>query len=272
MAARSMPQPPFSADLLADLHADNLPPELSEQLWPQVRQDPQALDFLRDLDDVRVRLRMAANDSRILHPMPAAVGSRLDRLLDELSHEAPSGEHVATVHHLPVAPVPPDDAPASTRPMPLVEPSEPDAPTSLDTHRSRRLLWLTAAAAAVAVIAGSLVAVDVLRGRDGAAPRALPAPTPSITLDEDLSTSAILSAMGRYDVTGPLSSTAALTTCATAAVPDRQVLGAMNVTYHRQPAVLILLTGPRAPKITAVIVGTGCSAGDPQVLETRDIG
>ncbi|MFI5778421.1 hypothetical protein [Nocardia sp. NPDC051570] len=277
MAARSMPQPPFSTDLLADLHADNLPPELSEQLWPQVREDPQALNYLRDLDDVQCQLRMLTNDSRVFHPMPGPVSARLDRLLEDLSRPTPSDEHVATVHHLPVtAPQPrsePADAPPSTRPMPLVEALEPDEPIRLDGRRSRRLRWLTAAAAAVAVIAGSLVAVDAVRGKD-TPPNALPAkPSPTVALDEgDMSTGMILSAMGRHDVTGPLSSTAALTSCAAAAIPGRQILGSMNVTYAKQPAVLILLTGPRAPRITVLIVGTGCRTGDPQILATQDIG
>ncbi|MBF6328787.1 hypothetical protein [Nocardia transvalensis] len=277
MAARSVPQPPFSTDLLADLHADNVPPDLSAQLWPQVREDPEALRFLSSLDDVTSELRALSNDPHVLHPMPSQVAARLDHLLDQLSGGDGQDDRVATVHHLPVAP-PPDaggNAP-STRPMPVVEPAEPaepSAPISLDERRSRRLRWITAAAAAVAVIAGSLVAVDAVRGRDTPPPNALPTTeTGAIPLDDDLSTGTILGAMGRNDVTGPLSRPGALNSCAAAAVPGRTVLGSMNVTFRGKPAVLILLTGPRPPKITAVVVGTGCSADDPQKITERDIG
>src|SRR5437879_6512936 len=89
MAARSAPQPPFSTDLLADLHADNVAPDLSEQLWPHVRHDPDALRFLRSLDDVTAELHALGQDPAVLHPMPADVTARLDRLLDQLACAAP---------------------------------------------------------------------------------------------------------------------------------------------------------------------------------------
>lgn len=279
MAARSVSQPPLSTDLLADLHADNVPAEQAEALWPRVRQDPEALRFLHSLDDVTAELRALALDDRIMHPIPAQVAARLDAVLDELSRgEQP--KPVATVHRLFAAEQP------STRPMPALEavapesadeplaaePDAPQAPVALDGYRAKRLRWLTAAAAAVAVLAGSLVALDAVRDRT-VSPNALPAKqTTTVALDDDLSSGAVLSAMGRNDVTGPLSGPGALTSCVKAAVPDRTVLGSTNVTYHGGPAVLILLTGPRPPKITALVVGSGCSAADPQILDVRDIG
>lgn len=289
MAARSVPRPPFSTDLLAELHADNVPPEQAELLWPQVRRDPDAVRFLHSLDGVSAELRALSLDDRILHPIPTEVAARLDALLDELSRgEQP--QPVATVHQLYRDGS--DGEPPSTRPMPALDavppepiPEEPlsqdadvpgavspDEPMSLDGHRTKRLRWFTAAAAAVAVIAGTLVAVDAATDRT-VRPNALPAEHgTSVALDDELSSAAVLSAMGRNDVTGPLSGPGAMAGCVKAAVPDRTVLGSTNVTYRGESAVLILLTGPRPPKITALVVRTGCSPADPQILDMRDIG
>ncbi len=294
MAARPVPRPPFSTDLLADLHADNVPPEQAELLWPQVRRDPDAVRFLHSLDGVSAELRALSLDDHILHPIPTQVAARLDALLDELSRgEQP--QPVATVHHLygdgsggeppSTRPMPALDAVAQEalpeEPMPM-EPHEqdadvpgaagPGAPVSLDGHRAKRWRWFTAAAAAVAVIAGTLVAVDAVTDRT-VSPKALPAQhSGTVALDDELSSAAVLSAMGRNDVTGALSGPGAMAGCVKAAIPDRTVLGSTNVTYRGESAVLILLTGPRPPKITALVVGTGCSPADPQILEMRDIG
>ncbi len=289
MAARSVPRPPFSTDLLAELHADNVPPEQAELLWPQVRRDPDAVRFLHSLDGVNAELRALSLDDRILHPIPTEVAARLDALLDQLSRgEQP--QPVATVHQLHRDGS--DGEPPATRPMPALdaippepvpeEPLPPDAdvpgtaspdePISLEGHRTKRLRWFTAAAAAVAVIAGTLVAVDAATDRT-VRPNALPAEHgTSVALDDELSSAAVLSAMGRNDVTGPLSGPGAMAGCVKAAVPDRTVLGSTNVTYRGESAVLILLTGPRPPKITALVVRTGCSPADPQILDMRDIG
>ncbi|MDR7167759.1 hypothetical protein J2W56_001478 [Nocardia kruczakiae] len=289
MAARPVPRPPFSTDLLADLHADNVPPEQAELLWPQVRRDPDAVRFLHSLDGVSAELRALSLDDHILHPIPTRVAARLDALLDELSRgEQP--QTVATVHRLYGEGS--DGEPPSTRPMPALdavpqealpgEPIEQDAdvpgapgpgePISLDGQRAKRWRWFTAAAAAVAVIAGTLVAVDAVTDRT-VSPKALPAQhSATVALDDELSSAAVLSAMGRNDVTGALSGPGAMAGCVKAAVPDRTVLGSTNVTYRGESAVLILLTGPRPPKITALVVGTGCSPADPQIREMRDIG
>ncbi|MBO0852437.1 MAG: hypothetical protein J2P18_01555 [Nocardia sp.] len=253
MAARSAPRPPFSTDLLADLHADNIPADQAARLWPEVRQDPEAVRFLHSLDGVRSELRALSMDDRIVHPIPDRVATRLDTLLDQLALGSAGSP-----------PARPD------QPHPTGTTSPPQAePVSLASHRSKRLRWVAAAAATVAVLAGCLIAVTLVRGHHDR-PAALP-PAQDVGAG-DMSVSQVLSVMGRHDVTGPLSTPEAVTRCAGAAVPNRSVLGAANATYRGAPAVLILLTGPTPPKITALLVGPGCSAADPQVREVRDIG
>ncbi len=285
--ARSAPQPPISTDLLADLHADNVAPDLSEQLWPQVRRDPEALRFLRSLDDVTAELRTLGRDSAVLHPMPAQVTERLDRLLDQLASGDPpqdgtsagcaDAEHVATVHHLPFAQPAEDRSttqPIPTLPMPAVE-AEVAADTAADREvvrlDRRRWRWLAAAAAAIAVVAGSLIAVDTFRDHP-AAPGASPTTSDDVQLSTDLPVSQLLGAMGRRDLSGPLADPGALSGCLAGAGFDRTILGAMNATYRSKPAVLVLLTGPNPPKITAVVLGKDCRPSAPHILVTQDIG
>ncbi len=75
----SIPQPPYSADLLADLHADNVAPDVAAQLWPLVRKDPDAQAILAALDRVTEELRAMRYDAP---PIPDDVASFLDRVLE----------------------------------------------------------------------------------------------------------------------------------------------------------------------------------------------
>lgn len=313
--------PPFSAELLADLHAGNIPAKVSEQLWPAVRRDPAAMRYLHSLDQVSDHVRDLGRDPRILHPMPADVTERLERMIDELA-AAPiaatpatpiagttAPRAAATVHPLPRHPGPtgtapqPVQRPPATAPMPALgdalfdtgrlDPreleaglpgadgtfaSESDAgfetetdntPIPLPERPSRRLRWLTAAAAVAAVAAGGVVAVDALHS-----PTAAPGgpPAADTQLAADLPPTVVLSAMGNRSFTGPLSAGTNLTACLTAAGLNRPILGARNVTYSNQQAVLVLLPGAKTPQITAVVLGNGCGTGNPQVLGRADIG
>ncbi|WP_431953700.1 hypothetical protein [Nocardia lijiangensis] len=310
MATRSVPQPPFSPELLADLHADNVDPELGAQLWPAVRADSDAVRYLRSLDEMTTRIRALRTDERVMHPMPEEVSERLAAFVAELELDEEPTERVTPIHRIEAAAsmngaAPGDDvadaghtapadgdpsAPAAgshtasvveklsasavkspSAPSSSEEPTEKLAtPVSLADRRGRRLRWLAAAAAVLAVIAGTGIGVQMLRG-DGAAPTAQPTPTNG-PIGDDLTATAALAALGRNDVTGPLGSRTALTRCVAATGMDRAVLGSMNMKYQGKDAVLILLTGPDQSKITALVVGPGCTVGDPQVKNVTDIG
>ncbi|MFE3191509.1 hypothetical protein ACFXHA_21030 [Nocardia sp. NPDC059240] len=290
MAGTKVPTPPFSNELLADLHAGSVPPDESERLWPAVRRDPDAMRYLDSLDRVDARLRDLGQDEHIAHPMPAEVADRLEAMIADL---ATGTDRMATVTRLPVAPPPvvrsTHPAPAATAPIPILngsifdtgrldpreleEPSpepeeEPDEPAPLESP-SRRLRWLTVAAAAAAVVAGAVVAVDALSTHT-VTPTAQPAADSN--LDPTMPPALLLAAMGHHDITGPLATGNALTTCLQAAGLDHQVLGSRNVVFSGTPGVLVLLAGPTPPQITAAVLGTGCGAGNPQILGRADIG
>ncbi|MFD6450847.1 hypothetical protein ACFWF3_08685 [Nocardia sp. NPDC060220] len=246
-----MPQPPFPSELLADLHADNLAPELCEQLWPVVRTDEDALHYLNKLDEVNTHLRTLATDERVMHRMPDDVADRMFRFVAELDAGEGPTERIT-----PLAAVPP--APAG------------EAPILLDRYRSRRRLGLLAAAAAtVAVLAGAGAVFSTFDTTEGT-PTAAPFTEPAAA--DELTTAAALRALGKRDVIGPLADEAALTRCVQANGIDRAVLGASNITFRGSDAVLVLVQGEQAPTITALVVGTGCTTGTPERLTLRDIG
>lgn len=249
--SRSVPQPPFPSELLADLHADNLAPELREQLWPTVSTDPDALRYLNQLDEVNAHLRRLGNDERVMHRMPDDVADRMFRFVADL--DAGDGP---TERLTPQAAAP-------------ELPAEP--PVSLAQYRSRRRMGLLAAAAAtVAVLAGAGAVVSTLDSTDGT-PTAAQFTEPATPGDE-LTTAAALSALGKREVRGPLADDAALTRCVQANGIDRAVLGASSITFRGSDAVLVLVIGPEPPTITALVVGAGCTTGAPEQLELRDIG
>jgi hypothetical protein len=271
MATRSVPQPPFSAELLADLHADNVAPEVGEQLWPAVRHDPDALRFLHSLDEVSAQLRTLGRDDRILHSMPDDVAARLEQFIGGFEPTEDPTERVATAYRLPFASESSDTPMLSaTEPTADQEPPALASPISLDDRRRRRLRWLAAAVAAVAVVTCATVAVETQRSHE-VAPTAQPT-TGNVELGDDLNATVALSALGRNDVSGSLGSPTALNRCVHANGLDRTVLGSTNTTFQGKDAVLILLTGPRPHKISALVVGIGCTTDDPQQLALTDIG
>ncbi|MFD6398672.1 hypothetical protein [Nocardia sp. NPDC060249] len=250
-----MPQPPFPSELLADLHADNLAPELCEQLWPVVRTDVDALHYLNKLDEVNTHLRTLATDERVMHRMPDDVADRMFRFVAELDAGEGPTERITPL--------------GAVAQAPAAEPV-PTAATSLDRYRSRRRLGLLAAAAAtVAVLAGGGAVFSTFDTTEGT-PTAAPFTEPAAA--DELTTAAALRALGKRDVIGPLADEAALTRCVQANGIDRGVLGASNITFRGSDAVLVLVQGEQAPTITALVVGTGCTTGTPEQLTLRDIG
>lgn len=254
MATSALPQPPYSAELLADLHAHNLPPEVERELWPLVRQDADALRILDALDQVSADLSALRHSEQIIHSVPDDVAARLEAALE---HAPPpeSGEN-AQVHSL-------------------------AAERAKRAGRSRqpRGRWIAAAAAAVAVVAATGITATVMRGTGDnpgpdqpiAGPSTSAAVTSVAPPEPELTGPGLLTVIGRNDVTGPLADRAALTECLRAAGFNRTILGSRDGNYQGGPAVLALIAGPRPPGITAVFVVPDCSATNPKVLGHTDI-
>src|SRR5262245_53403398 len=121
--------PPWSVDVLADLHAGALDSESSARLWPRVNADPEARAVIEALDTVKVELGQLG--AAPAPPMPAHLAARLDAALAAQASRAGARP-----------PGPPGIAP-------VVDLGE------ARRRRNRRLAWgtgvLTVAAATVAV-------------------------------------------------------------------------------------------------------------------------
>jgi hypothetical protein len=94
------PGPPWSVDVLADLHAGILDQAEAARLWPQVNADPEARAVLAALDEVQVGLGRLGNAP--VEPMPAQYAARLDAALDaemRASSQAAHGTSLSTPQH-----------------------------------------------------------------------------------------------------------------------------------------------------------------------------
>ncbi|MCL2534825.1 MAG: hypothetical protein FWE39_11705 [Nocardiaceae bacterium] len=239
---------PFSADLLADLHAGVLPEAVSARLWPLVRQDPDALEVLRALDAVSARLSEAGRDLEVGTPIPPEVAARINSAL-ELQDSGSTG----TVASL-------SDA----------------------ASRRRMRTWLAVAAASTAAAVGLVFALINLDGSGSTTPTMLATPTSTpatqvADLGDDLDGGQVLALVrgvkGGADI-GRLADLDVRGACleANGIAPSTPVLGTRGVQFRGVHAVVMLIAGPRPPALTALVVGTGCDAAMPELLAQTEIG
>ncbi|MEU6186019.1 hypothetical protein [Nocardia sp. NPDC047038] len=256
MATRTVPQPPFPPGLLADLHAGNVTAAQREQLWPIVSRDPQAVRYLRGLDEISAELGALSREERVIHSMPEDVTARLTEFIEALRSPQDTTVHAIARGRAGEARLDIGYSQRGTAPS-----------VAVDEHRRARARWFAAAAAAIVALAAAGSAISAMDGRDHRAPTARPA----IGNDEVTATMA-LGALGRHAVSGSLSDPEALQRCVHANGLDRTVLGSADIAFQGGDAVLILLNGPHPPAVTALVVGTGCDTGDPQRRIVQDIG
>ena len=77
-ATGDRPTPPLTPELIADLHAGNLPADLAASLWPLARENADAAAVLAALDQTAADLGELDGD---IEPMPELVASRLRNTL-----------------------------------------------------------------------------------------------------------------------------------------------------------------------------------------------
>jgi len=242
--------PPWSVDVLADLHAGALDARQSAELWARVNNDPEAQAVLAALDSVKHDLDGLGDGP--FEPMPAHFAAQLDTAI-----AAEAGRTMPAAARPGVAPVS-DMAEARRR-------------------RNRRMGWMgglvTAAAAVVAVAFVALPGEQSTGGTaqpdsngdtsqetpDGSAPGAAP---PLALKGDDLG-SAISGLTGEEDY-GPLEDEQGLMDClADKGIEDPQVIGAREVTLDGTPGVAALLAGGEdGHRFRLLIVTPDCS-GDP---------
>jgi len=245
--------PPWSVDLLADLHAGALEPATASRVWAQVNQDPQAQAVLRALDATSGNLRELG--AAPPPPMPAEFAARLDQAI---ANEARSRSGVAQG----AAPV-----------------------VSLAEARRKRNRWfavgggLVAAAAAVAAIAIAVLPGNSTGGTGGGVAATLPGPSdsgggaaPLAVRSNDLQ-SAVSGTQNHHDL-GALKDEQTLAGCRQAnGVPaNAQTVGVRPVTLDGHPAMLIMTTTGKTAEFRLLFVENNCSATNPATIRDQKFG
>ncbi|PRX47706.1 hypothetical protein B0I33_105286 [Prauserella shujinwangii] len=235
--------PPWSVDVLADLHAGVLDEHEAARLWPQVNADPEARAIIEALEATTADL--SALPSEPVPPMPAEVAARIDQALEQ-ERQAGAGAPVVSLD-------------AARR------------------RRTRRLGWgaglLTAAAAVVAGIVLALPAGEEAGTPNVAEPTSAPTDAPALALSGDNLGAAVGEVSGVRDF-GPLGTQERLDACLSASgvqVSGRPV-GVRPATIDGKRAVLALYPTGQLAQFRLVAVEPGCGPGDPGVLRDEVIG
>lgn len=239
------PGPPWSVDVLADLHAGALDAKQSAVLWAQVNHDPEAQAVLAALDEVKRDLD-ALGDAPV-EPMPAHFAAQLDAAI---AAEAARSQPARARQAAGGAPV--IDMAAARR------------------RRTKRMGWaagvLTAAAAAVAVTfvalpneeTGSPVAGNEANS-SSEQPDAGNAP-PLALSESDLGPA--INGLQNHEDYGSFADEAEFKACLTdvADIQDPQVIGAREVTLDGTEGVAALLAdGEGERRFRLVIVDPACT-------------
>jgi hypothetical protein len=243
--------PPWSVDVVADLHAGVLDERAAAELWPLVNADPDARAILEALESTTADL--ATLTAGPIEPMPPHFAERLEAALANgagLQRGEPA-----------VAPV-----------------------VSLDAARRRRhkrVGWgagvLAVAAAAIAAVVITLPTSEKASDTTVAQP---PAPTtghslgePSVSGNGDGAEALVGPALGVRDF-GPLGNEAHLDACMAAAGLDPQVrpAGIRPVTVGEQTGVLVILTTGKLAQYRIIAFGPDCGPGNPAILFDKEIG
>ncbi|PTR25727.1 hypothetical protein C8K36_106160 [Rhodococcus sp. OK519] len=241
--------PPFSTDLLADLHAGVLPESVSERLWPLVRQDPEAVAVLDALDAVSARLAETGRDHSVGTPIPPEIADRINSALG--LEDRTFDPNVISL--------------------------------SGAAAKRRRLAWLGVAAASTAAALAIVFALTGIDRPDSTVPAVVASPTSTTPdgparaeLTGAIDRAQVLALIGSAESggTGALARPDVRSACLAAVGVDtsRPVLGTRAVRYQGTDAVLILIAGPTPPTLVALVVGAGCDATHPDLLSRTEIG
>lgn len=239
--------PPWSVDVLADLHAGALDAKQSAALWAQVNHDPEAQAVLAALDSVKRDLD-ALGDAPV-EPMPAHFAAQLDAAIAaEAAKTRPAQAQLPTG----VAPVV-DMATARRR-------------------RNRRMGWaagvLTAAAAAAAVTFVALPGEQETGGSPiaGDQPKTTQQETPedSATPPLEVEPGGVpsITALQGHEEYGPFGDEKTFVAClADQKIDDPQVVGVREVVVGGDEAVAALLAGGEdGHRFRLVIVDPSCTS------------
>lgn len=259
--------PPWSVDVLSDLHAGVLEDAQAERLWPQVMADPEAMAVIDALDSTRTDLAALRDIPAV--PMPADVAARIDAALaQEAPLSAPQTPFQAS--GTPVSPgtaQPPAESvsgPADSGVAPVVDLAAARRRRNKQLGLGAGLLTAAAAAVAIAVIPGNTIGGD---------PRGvLPPSGPTALTSEDVG-KGLGSTLGKLEY-GPLKNEARLVECLRANRIDPKIrpVGVREVTIDGTPAVLAVFTTGKLAQYRMVAFPTDCGPDKPGTLVDKTVG
>lgn len=275
--------PPWTPEVLADLHAGAWDAETTETIRPLALADPEAREVLEALDAAGADLAefgeltrddVAPGDVAQVG-VPADVAARLDTAL---KHELRSeSRHEASITEMP----------ARAAPTPTAEQSVAQAaqPVDLAARRRRRAGWSAAVATAAAAVLGVTILGPMLTGGDDSSQQAGEAPSPpssgspsgspplALQGGEATLTPDQFSEVMRSDQLGALADPERLLGCLRAnGVDGGTPIGARSVTLDGTPAQLLILPSGTIGQFRLLTVGVDCGPGNPATISDTTFG
>ncbi|QUD82733.1 hypothetical protein J8M97_24200 [Gordonia polyisoprenivorans] len=240
------PDPPYSVDLLTDLDAGVLEPDVAAHIRSRLADDSGAREVLAALEGLRVDLRDLPVPEQ---PVPEWVDARTQQTLARIAAEVGSGSDITPL--------------ARRRPL-------------RSAPRAAALLSVAAAVLVAVIVGVVLVSHSARTGAPSTGAQADGTRTASSSLAPSVAATgaaAALSVLGRTDG-APFASTAALRRCTAAngVAAETPVLGSGPVMVNGVRQVVILLATGTAGRFLALVVGPECDSGNPATISRAIIG
>ncbi|MCI2423586.1 hypothetical protein MOQ72_39895 [Saccharopolyspora sp. K220] len=249
--------PPWSLDLLADLHAGVLDQQTADQLRVQVQDDPEAREILAALD-------ATSSDLAALPPLtiPDDVSARIDAALENEVRAWAQQQ---------------SDASAPTAPPAAQGGQVIDFAAA--KRRRRRRVTLGAGLVGVAAAAAAVV-FSVLPSTQPSSNQAQPGPTigtaPPLALQGEqvrITGEQLGELLKAEQYSSALADPQRLIGCLQAnGINGGKPLGAREITLNGRPAQLLVLPGGGLGKFRLLAVGPECGPGNPATISDSTFG
>jgi hypothetical protein len=234
--------PPLTVELLADLQAGLLDDDAAARVRKRVREDPQAEQTLRALNQVRRDLAALGADPTSAPDVPPQVTARISAALRSAGETQP---HPGAAH--------------SARPH--IRPARLTA----------TVVGVGAVLAAIGVGTAALINAPEPAPSTPVTAEHITVSTPPMTIP--LSQAEILGLLNRSPDYGPLSDPARRASClgGLGYPASTQVLGARPIEINTRPGVLLVLPGGMPDDLAVFAVALNCSAADTGLLANTQV-
>lgn len=251
--------PPWSLDLVADLHAGVLDQETADELLPRIQADPAASELLAALEATSAELADL--------PAPALPDDVAAKLDDALEAELRAWSAAPEAENSDSGDARQDDP---DRSAPVI-----DLAAARDRRR-KRAGWtaglITAAAAVTGIVVLGTTALQQTGDTDNAAAPPQDGPPPLALRGDAFPANQLGQALGAEQY-GELADPAQLIGCLQAnGVNSGNPLGAREVTINGEPGRALVLQGGGIGRFRILIVGPECGPDRPATISDSTLG